>query len=266
MRFKSLSELKRPELQEITFVTLPQNITMAHYARSKAFKINELVCTIFEDSFEWYGFTLSNREIPELIIDIGLPKNDQNLYDYTTIGSESIADFQESLPADTMINGWIHSHGALQVKNFSNTDEKNNLTVLDFVSARNKKVVAKKEIVIEDIKFLVQDQFSEKDLKKGSVSIITDRPIKEASIMETIYGSFCYSIVIGDDGWHKQEIIYKERGLLSGYSMTSSQRAEIIFVDTGSKLTSSDIHSLRDEVAEKIKPHTDPPPEMIERM
>lgn len=266
MRFRSLSELKRPVLQEITFVTLPQNIKMAHYARSKAFKINELVHTIFEDSFEWYGFTLSNRDIPELIIDIGLPKNDQNLYDYTSIGSVSIADFQELLPEDIIINGWIHSHGALQLKNFSNTDEKNNLTVLDFVSTRNKKAVAKKEIVIQDLVFLVQDQFAEKDLEKGSVSIITDRPITEASIMETIYGSFCYSIVIGDEGWHEQEIIYKERGLLSGYSMTSSKRADIKFVDTGSVLTSSDINSLRDEVEEKIQPHTDPPPEMIERM
>jgi hypothetical protein len=48
--------------------------------------------------------------------------------------------------------------------------------------------------------------------------------------------------------------------------MTSSKRADIVFVDTGSELTSSDIRSLRDEVEEKIKPHTDPPPEMIERM
>lgn len=266
MRFKSLSELKRPEPQEITFAILPQDILMAVYARKKAFKINALVRTIFEDSFEWYGFTLANRDNPELITDIGLPQNDQNLYDYTTIGSERIADFQESLPVDTIINGWIHSHGAMQFKHFSNTDEKNHLTVLDFVSTRIKKVVAKKEIVIQDLVFLVKDRFVEKDLEKGSVSIITDLPITEASIMETIYGSFCYSIVIGDDGWHEQEIHYKERGLLSGYSMTSSKGTNIKFVDTGRELTLSDIQALHDEVEEKIQPHTDPPPEMIERM
>ena len=58
MRFRSLSELKRPELMEIALDTLPQSIAMAHYAREKAFKINELVRTVHEDSFEWYGLTI----------------------------------------------------------------------------------------------------------------------------------------------------------------------------------------------------------------
>jgi hypothetical protein len=31
-------------------------------------------------------------------------------------------------------------------------------------------------------------------------------------------------------------------------------------------LSQDDINALRDEVEEKIKPHTDPPPELIERM
>jgi len=143
MRFRSLSELKRPQPCEISLADLPQDIAMSQYAKAKAFKINELVLTIHEDSFEWYGYTLATKDNPELIVDIGLPKNDQNLLDYTTIGPERIAEFQESLPDDTLINGWIHSHGALQFKHFSSTDEKNNLTVLDFISTRIRKAVVK---------------------------------------------------------------------------------------------------------------------------
>ena len=44
MRFKSLSDLDRPVPKEVTFATLPQDIAMTHYAKEKAFKINELVC------------------------------------------------------------------------------------------------------------------------------------------------------------------------------------------------------------------------------
>jgi hypothetical protein len=84
--------------------------------------------------------------------------------------------------------------------------------------------------------------------------------------METVYGSFCYSIVIGDAGWHEQEIHCRERGILSGHSTASSMAAQIEFVDTGRSLSQSDISELSNEVKEKIKPHTDPPPELIERM
>ena len=73
---------------------------MAKYAKDKAFKISELVGMIFEKSFEWYGFTLADKDHPELIIDIGLPQNDLNLQDYTALGSQRIAEFQESLPED----------------------------------------------------------------------------------------------------------------------------------------------------------------------
>ncbi len=84
--------------------------------------------------------------------------------------------------------------------------------------------------------------------------------------METVYGSFCYSIVIGDGGWHEQEIHYRERGILSGQTTVGSKAAQIEFVDTGKSITQFDISTLRDEVKKKIKPHTDPPPELIERM
>ena len=266
MRFKSLSELKRPQPREISLADLPQDIAMSQYAKIKAFKINELVRTIHEDSFEWYGYTLATKDNPELIVDIGLPKNDQNLLDYTTIGSERIAEFQESLPDDTLINGWIHSHGALQFQHFSNTDEKNNLTVLDFISTRIRKAVMKREVVIQDFVFLLKDRFAEKDLEKGSVTLITDGPITEASIMETVYGSFSYSIIIGDEGWHEQKIHLQERGVLSGHTSVSSREVDIVLVDTGRSFTQFDIQVLADEVEKKIQPNTDPPPEMVERM
>ncbi|MBW1725013.1 MAG: hypothetical protein JRD87_08645 [Deltaproteobacteria bacterium] len=266
MRFKNLSQLKRPQPLEITLKSLPQHILMAEYARDKAFKINELVNMTFEESFEWYGFTLANQDRPELIIDIGLPQNDLNLPDYTALGSERIAQFQESLPKELIINGWIHSHGALNYKHFSHTDEQNHLIVLDFVAPRTRKPLSKKEVAVQDLVLLEKDRFEEKDMEKGSVCLITNGPITEARIMETVYGSFCYSIVIGDAGWHEQEIHYRERGILSGHTTVSSKAATIEFVDTGKTLSQIDISALSDEVEKKIKPHTDPPPELIERM
>jgi len=266
MRFKDLLQIKRPKPLEITLGNLPQHILMAKYAKDKAFKISERVGVIFEKSYEWYGFTLGNKDQPELIADIGLPKNDLNLQDYTTLGSERIAEFQESLPEDVIINGWIHSHGALNYRHFSNTDEKNHLTVLDFVGSRTRKPLAKKEIAIQDLVLLEKDRFEQKDIEKGSVCLITDGPITEARIMETVYGSFCYSIVIGDEGWHEQQIHCRERGILSGHTTVMGKAADIEFVDTGRSLSLDDISALNDEVEDKLKPHTDPPPELIERM
>jgi hypothetical protein len=266
MRFKDLSQLKRTELLKIELGSFPQHIFMTTYAKERAFKISELVGKIFEESFEWYGFTLAKEDHPELIIDIGLPQNDLNLQDYTALGSERIAEFQESLTEDLVINGWIHSHGALNYKHFSHTDEENNRNVLDFIAARTIKPLAKKEVGIQDMVLLQIDRFDKKDMKKGSVALITDQPIAEAKIMETVYGSFCYSIVIGDEGWHEQKIIYKERGILSGHTIVESKAVDIKFVATDRSLTQHDIDSLSNEVKKKIKPHTDPPPELIERM
>jgi hypothetical protein len=266
MRFKSLSELERKEPQKVILATLPQEISMARYAKAKAFKINELVREIHQESYEWYGFTLAGKGNPGLIADIGLPKNDQNLQDFTTLGPERIAEYHESLPEDMIINGWIHSHGALKYKHFSHTDEENQATVLDFVTARLRWVVAKKEVPIQDLNLLVKGEFEEKELEKGSVSLITDGVISEATIMETIYGGFCYSIVIDDEGWHEQEIHYKERGVLSGYSKVNKRSSSIVFIDTGKSFTEDDLALLSKEVEEKIQPNTNPPPELIERM
>jgi hypothetical protein len=239
---------------------------MATYAKEKAFKINELVGSIFEQSYEWYGFTLADQDHPECIVDIGLPRNDMNLQDYTTIGSVRIAEFQEMLPRNLIINGWIHSHGALSYRHFSGTDKRNHLTVLDFVAARTRRPLAKEEIVIQDLVLLEKDRFAAEDLRRGSVSLIANGPITEAKVMETVYGSFCFSIVIGDRGWHEQEIYYRETGILSGRTTVTSKAADIEFVDTGRLLTSIDAHALRNEVEEKIQPNTNPPVERVERM
>jgi hypothetical protein len=266
MRFKSLSELKRPELREISLEALPQSITMTQYAREKAYKISELVRDMHKKSLEWYGFTLGSTGNPDLIGDIGLPRNDLNLHDYTGLSSERIAVFQESLPDDVIINGWIHSHGSLMFKRFSHTDEKNHRVVLDFVAAGLRRPVAKREVLIKDLVFLLEDQFVEEDLAVGSVCIITDAPVTAATIMETIYGSYCYAIVIGDEGWHEQQIHYKENGVLSGHAGVRAKEADILLVDSGRILTPLDISALRDEVEAKIQPNTNPPVETMERM
>ena len=266
MRFKSLSDLKRQKPKEVTLATLPQEISITHYAKEKAFKISELVREIHDESYEWYGFTLADKDNPELITDIGLPRNAQNLEEYATISPEGIAEYHDSLSEDIIINGWIHSHGALQYLHFSHTDEENHATVLDFVTARLRKTVAKKEIPIQDLQLLVKDEFEEKELEQGSVSLITDAVVSEAILMETIYGGFSYSIVIGDEGWHEQEIHYKERGVISGHTHLSKRSADLVLIEDGRSLTQADINLLSEEVEEKIQPNTNPPTEIIERM
>jgi hypothetical protein len=266
MRFKSLSDLERSKPKKVILATLPQEIFMTDYAKEKAFKIGELVLEIHEESYEWYGFTIADKENPELITDIGLPKNAQNLQEYAALGPEGIAEYHESLSDDIIINGWIHSHGALQYMHFSHTDEENQATVLDFVTARLRRPVCKKEIPIQDLQLLVKDEFEEKELEKGSISLITDAAVSEATLMETVYGGFCYSIVVGDGGWHEQEIHYKEWGVISGHTTVSKKSAGLALIDTGRSLTQTDIIALGNEVEEKIQPNTNPAPELIERL
>lgn len=266
MRFKSLSELKRPEIYEVVLGVLPDHIRMTRYARAKAFKINELVREIHKESFEWYGYTLAKKNEPEIIEDIGLPPNEHNLYHYTSIDPGKIAGYQDSLPSGVVINGWIHSHGNLEFKRFSGTDEENHVTVLDYVSAQLRRPVSKREVVVKDFAFLLRGEYTERDLQRGSVCLITDAPVSEARILETIYGSFCYCIVIGDEGWHEQEIYYKKRGILSGETSVNKRDAELSIVDTGRLLTPADIEILSQEVEERLQPITVPPPERIERM
>lgn len=266
MRFKSLAALRRSERREIPLGNLPEGIRMARRAAEKAFLINELVRELHGDSLEWYGFTLGSADRPELVTDIGLPHNDLNLRVYTSLSPERIAAFREILPQTMVINGWIHSHGSLLVKQFSHVDERNHQVVMDFVAAGVRIPLAKREVPIEDLTVLVRGGFAEEDLARGSVSLITDAPIREATILETIYGSFCYAVVVGDDGWHEQEIHTREAGVLTGRARLYRKKAELILVDTDVSLGPLDRNALRDEVAVRIRPNSNPPVEMMERM
>ena len=158
MRFRKLSDLEGARGYEATLAALPEQIPMARYAFAKAFKISELVRAIHNDSYEWYGFTIAHRGAPEFVADIGMPANDQNLLDHTGVSAEAIAAYQESLSQDQVINGWIHSHGKLPYEKFSPVDEGNQVAVLDYVTARLRKPVAKKEILIRDLTILVKDR------------------------------------------------------------------------------------------------------------
>jgi hypothetical protein len=265
MRFKSLTNLKRREPREIVLATLPEDIAIARFALDKAFKISELVRRLFKDSFEWYGFTLGAWDRPETIIDIGLPVNEENILEYASLLPEKIAAYQEDLPPNLVINGWIHSHGSMDLRKFSAVDEANQRTVLDYVTTKLRQPVAKREIVINDLICLVEGCYQEADLKKGSVSLITDRPVQEAVLLETVVGGFCYAIVVGDSGWHHQEIHYKNRGILSGHSMVHSLEVELRYVDCERRLSAEDVRLLSREVLEKIRP-VSYKPEAIERM
>lgn len=266
MRFRSLAQLHRPDPREISLGALPGTIRMDRYASEKAFQINALARSLYEDSLEWYGFTLGRADAPDLIVDIGLPSNDVNLTVHTALSPEGIAAFRETLPEALLINGWIHSHGALTYQRFSPMDERNHQVVMDFVAAGLRMAIAKREVAIEDLVLLVKDRFMEADLAKGSVSLITDAPVREAIILETVYGSFCYAFVVGDGGWHEQEIHYREYGVLSGRTRSDRKETGITLVDTGRELSRFDVDILRVEVERKIRPNTNPPLETTERM
>ncbi len=267
MRLKSLKQLDRTKLIEVELGRLPERILIDRYALDKAFKISRLVTELREESIEWYGFTIGERKRPEEVVDIGLPENERNAQQYTSINPEMILDFQDSLPGHLLINGWIHSHADLEFKRFSGTDELNNRTVLEYVSPSLKKPVAKKEIRIEDWSFLEENKYGKRDLAKGSVSLITDTKISSARLLETVFGSFCFCIVIGDNGWHEQKICYKKRGILTGDTgYECLEEAELVLFDSGRKLVDSEMESLASKVRESIRPVTSPPPERLERM
>ncbi len=255
MRFKSLADLRRREIQEVPLAQLPEAVRLTGYAKAKAFAVNELVRQVHKDSFEWYGYTLGRREAPENIVDIGLPVNDRNLQQHANLGPENIAAYQDSLPPDLVINGWIHSHGDLNFQHFSETDAANQRVVLDFVTTRLKLPLAKRELVIQDLALLVAGQYGDADLKAGSVSLITDVPVSQARILETVYGGFCYAIVVDDSGWHHQEIHYKSRGILSGQTSYSQKEADLLLLTPETSLPAPDLERLREDVREKIQPH-----------
>lgn len=266
MRFKNLSALKRRPPVEIVLASLPQEVVMTAYAKAKAFKISELVREIHGHSFEWYGFTIADPTRPELIVDIGLPPNDQNRTEYTALAAQSIAAFQATLTPDVLINGWIHSHGALKYKRFSETDRKNHLTVLDFVTSRAKRVLAKREVIVDDLTLLTENHYTQRQLQDGSVTLITDRPVTTARLLESVYGGFSYAIVIGDSGWHMQEVYYKKSTVLSGETSVHWQEAGLVVHDTSQHLTEADIRVLAQLVKTAINPTVKSAADPIERM
>lgn len=266
MKLKNLSTIRRREPREIVLAALPEEIPMARFAREKAFAINDLVHAVYGASLEWYGYTLGERARPDMVVDVGLPRNDQNVTEYTQIAPQKIQEYQEALPETLVINGWIHSHGRLDYQGFSDIDEENHLTVLDYVFSLLRKPVAKREVLVEDLSLLVKDRITQEDLIRGSVALVTDAPVNEVQIFETVYGGFCYGIVIGDEGWHRQDILYKSRGILSGQTQVSKREADLVLVDTGRRLSGADIDGLRKEVRRSLRPVTNPPTEQIERM
>jgi hypothetical protein len=266
MKLKTLSVLRRREAQEIVLAPLPEEILIARFAREKALTVNELIRKVHGKSLEWYGYTLGDRAKPDLVIDVGLPRNAQNVAEYTALTPQMIQEYQESLPASLVITGWIHSHGNLAFHEFSKVDEENHLTVLEYVNSLLRKPVAKREILVEGLSFLVKGRYTREELAQGSVALVTDAPVREAQILETVYGGFCYGIVIGDGGWHRQQILYKSRGILSGETRVSKRETELVLVDTGRALTQTDMNALSEQVRRNIRPVINPPPERIERM
>lgn len=269
MRFKALTDLARPAPREIVLATLPDRVLITDYAKAKAFAVSELVRRVHGEAFEWYGFTLAERRRPEVIMDVGLPENVENQETYTSLSPEGIAAYQETLPAGHIINGWLHSHGALEFRQFSPVDDVNQGTVLDYVTSLLKLPVAKKEVVIRDLALMVMGAAEAWDaapgeipgeeaarLAQSSVTLLTDAPISRARLLETVYGGFCYAIVIGDEGWTRQEIHYKTRGVLTGETLISQRQADLILVETGQTLTAADLKTLEEEVRDRIRPIT----------
>jgi hypothetical protein len=269
VRFKALKDLARTAPREIVLAALPERIRMTDYARAKAFLVSELVLRVHGEAYEWYGFTLGERRNPTVIVDVGLPDNDENQENYTSISPERIAAYEESLPSGLVINGWLHSHGALEHRNFSPVDDVNQQTVLDYVTSLLMVPVAQKEVVIRDLALLVmgEEEGLASSLRRAqeegaasfapaSVTLLTDVPVGRAKLLETVYGGFCFAIVIGDEGWTKQEIHYKTRGILTGETLVSHQEADLTIVRTGKILTPSDQEDLEVQVKERLRPVT----------
>jgi hypothetical protein len=253
MRFQSLAQFKRPAAIEKTLRELPTDVYTTDFALEKGFRINEVVRKIHGRSYEWYGFTIAHRSKPEVIMDIGIPNNNQNMFQYTSISPANIVTYQESLNKEKFINGWVHSHGDIDCHQFSDTDEENSITVLDYVVALQRIAVKKKQVPVDDLNMLVKGQHCD-NWRQGSVTIITDNPVGEINILETIYGGFCYAIVVGDGGWHRQQVYHKRRGILTGETVIEKIEADMISVPTGRFFTDLQLSALAIEVKNKIRP------------
>jgi len=252
-RLKDLGSLRKQELKEIVLDTLPEKIQMTDYALEKGYKTNELVRKVHKKSYEWYGFLLGPKSFPEIVTDIHLGESEANETDYVSISAENIQRAMSSLPQDTMINGWIHSHGDMGYHRFSGTDYRNMSNVLKFVSPVTRKAISKKELSIKELSLLVEGH-EEEALKKGIVTAVTDREIGKLKLFETVYGSFSYSVVIDDSRWHEQCISYEKQGILSPISDRTNEPCLLDIISSEKKITGEDIMELENDVRTKIKP------------
>lgn len=266
MRLKKLSNLKRSALLEVPLGSLPDGVHMTGYARNKAFAVSAAVRELFGESYEWYGLTLGEEARPEVITDIGLPRNAANLLQYTRLETADLLAFQEELGAGRLINGWIHSHGDLQYHRFSPVDEANHRTVLEYVASRVRRPVVKREIRIEVLTVLEDTVWDPEQLKEGQVTVLTDGPARRARILETVYGSFCFAVVIGDAGWMQSRIVTKRRGILTGLTLYGDTEAPLEVHEPTRELTALERDNLRQEVQRKIRPPGSDPPEHLERL
>ena len=258
MRIESLGDLMRSPPKEYRFIEPLHDVQMTDYALEKAFRISKLVKKVHRQSVEWYGFMIADIEDPYLTIDVGLPQNATNAHAYTGITAQQIDAFQRGLPPDRIVNGWIHSHADLNYRQFSGTDLANHWTVLDYVGSVIKEAVSKREIRIDDLSRLVQDQLDERDMRQGSLSLVTDVPVDEVALFEQIMGSSAYAVVIGDEGWSCQEVIHKEYGLVTGATTYNRQsdidEVGLVIEQSGVRMTWKEQRMLKKQVKHCIRP------------
>lgn len=253
-------------MMEIPLGQFPDRVVMTGYARNKALSVCALVRELYGQSYEWYGLTLGDESRPEVITDIGLPRNAANFQQYTNLESADLLAFQEELQPGRVVNGWIHSHGDLNYHGFSPVDEANHRVVLDYVASRLRRPLAKREIRVDGLTLAVADEENEKKLTEGTVTIVTDVPVRRARILETVYGAFCFAVLIGDSGWILQLIVTKTRGILTGTTVYGTVEAPLVLEEPGRPLTESEKEKLREEVQRKIRPPGADPPEHLERL
>ncbi len=251
---------------EIPLARFPDRVIMTGYARYKAVAVSALVRELYGGSYEWYGLTLGEEGRPEVITDIGLPRNAANLQQYTSLDSRDLLAFQEELPVGLVINGWIHSHGDLNYHGFSPLDEANHQVVLDYVASRVRRPLVKREIRIDGLTVAVEDEAEGESLKDGTVTILTDVPVRRARILETVYGAFCFAVLIGDAGWMLHHIVTKTRGILTGTTVYDRLEAPLVLVEPNCTLTEAEREKLRQEVQRKVRPPGADPPEHLERL
>ncbi len=233
---------------------LPEDIPYSDYAFKKSFKVVERFRKKY-DSKEWYGLTLGTLAAPMDIYDIGIPPNNKNYNAYTQIIPEMIGEYIETLDPKLVVNGWVHSHGHLNYRQFSGTDYDNMRVVHNFVSSRIEFPLEKRERLVNNLSILIEGQYSLKDLNNGSLTLIVDQPIKQARILDTLLGSFSYHVVIGEGGWHCAEILYGFRDLLSGKDMEIKRKTGpdlLRRVNDGRKFGRSATRKLYRELDEKI--------------